>query len=160
MRASRAVFAATRSSLLDSESMKPTSHPESQTASTNITRRIEDLGDWRGATLAQLRRLILEADPSVQEEWKWEKPKSPGIPVWSHDGGLCTGETYKAAVKLTFFRGAAIADPEKLFNSSLEGNTRRAIDFREGEQIKEVAFKALILAAVAANTAARAAKKK
>jgi hypothetical protein len=140
--------------------MKATHHPDSASASTNITARIEALQDWRGTTLEELRRLILEADPDVQEEWKWEKPKSPGIPVWSHDGGICTGETYKAAVRLTFFRGAAIPDPEKLFNSSLEGNTRRAIDFREGDQIKAAAFKALIRAAVTANTAARADKKK
>ena len=124
--------------------------------SANITKRIEELGDWRGETLARVRQLIHDADPDIQEEWKWEKPKSPGTPVWSHDGGVCTGESYKQVVKLTFFRGAAIEDPKKLFNSSLEGNTRRAIDLREGERIDEAAFKQLIRAAVAANSAARA----
>ena len=125
-------------------------------ASAKITKRIEELGDWRGETLAHVRQFIRDADPDVQEEWKWEKPKSSGIPVWSHDGGICTGETYKHVVKLTFFRGASIKDPKKLFNSSLEGNTRRAIDLREGEKIDEAAFKQLIRAAVATNSAARA----
>jgi hypothetical protein len=128
-------------------------------ASAKIGKRIEDLGGWRGEMLAHVRRLIHEADPDVVEEWKWEKPKSPGVPIWSHDGIICTGEAYKAAVKLTFARGAAVEDPKPLFNSSLEGNVRRAIDFREGETIDEAAFKALIRAAVAVNTAARAAKK-
>jgi hypothetical protein len=123
-------------------------------ASASISRRIEELGDWRGDTLAQVRKLIHDADPEIQEEWKWR-----GTPVWSHDGGVCTGESYKQVVKLTFFRGAALQDPKKLFNSSLEGNTRRAIDIREGEKIDEAAFQALIRAAVAANTAARAKKK-
>jgi len=146
--------------------MKPTSHPNSEAASANITKLIQELqelGDWRGETLAHVRQLIHDADPDIQEEWKWEKPKSPGTPVWSHDGGVCTGESYKQVVKLTFFRGASIKDPKKLFNSSLEGNTRRAIDLREGEKINEAAFKQLIRAAVAANSAARAqqaAKKK
>ena len=143
--------------------MKPTSRPNDQAAAAKITERIQDLGDWRGKTLAQLRQLIHEADPDIQEEWKWAKPKSPGIPVWYHDGGICTGETYKEAVKLTFFRGASVPDPKKLFNSSLEGNLRRAIDFREGVKINEAAFKQLIRAAVAVNSAARAprpAKKK
>ena len=130
-------------------------HPDGEAASTNITRRIEDLGDWRGETLAHVRRLIHDADPGIVEEWKWEKPKSPGIPIWSHDGIVCTGESYKQVVKLTFARGASIKDPKKLFNSSLEGNVRRAIDFREGEKINEAAFKQLICAAVAANSAAR-----
>ncbi|MFL5917733.1 MAG: DUF1801 domain-containing protein [Gaiellaceae bacterium] len=127
-------------------------------ASANITKRIQELGDWRGETLAHVRQLIHEADPDIQEEWKWK-----GTPVWSHDGGVCTGESYKQVVKLTFFRGASIEDPKKLFNSSLEGNTRRAIDLREGEKIDEGAFKQLIRTAVAANSAARAqraAKKK
>ena len=127
-----------------------------ETASANITRRIHELGDWRGETLAQVRQLIHEADPDIEEEWKWAKATSPGTPVWSHDGGVCTGESYKQVVKLTFFRGAALEDPKKLFNSSLEGNTRRAIDLREGETIDEAAFKQLIRAAVAANAAARA----
>jgi hypothetical protein len=127
-----------------------------ESASALIDEKIKELGDWRGKTLAHLRQLIHDADPDIEEEWKWKKPKSPGIPVWSHDGGVCTGETYKQVVKLTFFRGASIKDPKKLFNSSLEGNTRRAIDFREGEKINEAAFKELIRAAVAANSAARA----
>ena len=143
--------------------MKPTSHPDGEAASANITQRIEQLGDWRGETLAHMRRLIHDADPDIQEEWKWVKPSSPGAPVWSHDGIVCTGESYKQVVKLTFARGASIEDPTKLFNSSLEGNARRAIDLREGEKINEAAFKQLIRAAVAANSAARArgaAKKK
>jgi hypothetical protein len=127
-----------------------------ESASALIDEKIKELGDWRGKTLAHLRQLIHDADHDIEEEWKWKKPKSPGIPVWSHDGGVCTGETYKQVVKLTFFRGASIKDPKKLFNSSLEGNTRRAIDFREGEKINEAAFKELIRAAVAANSAARA----
>src|SRR5580658_4634138 len=138
--------------------MKPTSRPDDETASANITRRIQELGDWRGKTLAHIRQLIHDADPDIQEEWKWR-----GVPVWSHDGGVCTGESYKQVVKLTFYRGASINDPRKLFNSSLDGNVRRAIDIREGEKINEAAFKQLIRAAVAANSAARAqraAKKK
>jgi hypothetical protein len=138
--------------------MKTTSRADGEAASANITERIQELGDWRGETLALIRLLIHDADPDIQEEWKWM-----GTPVWSHDGGVCTGESYKQVVKLTFFRGAAIEDPKKLFNSSLEGNTRRAIDLREGEKIDEAAFKQLIRAAVAANSAAlaqRAAKKK
>jgi hypothetical protein len=133
--------------------------PDSE-AAAKITQRIESLGDWRGETLARLRQLIHAADPDVVEEWKWEKPKSPGVPIWSHDGIVCTGESYKLVVKLTFARGAAVDDPAKLFNSSLEGNVRRAIDFREGEVIDEAAFKQLFRAAVAANVAARAARKK
>ena len=135
--------------------MTPTHHPDGDAASANITKRIEELGDWRGETLAHVLRLIHDADPDIQEEWKWVKPKSPGTPVWSHDGIVCTGESYKQVVKLTFARGASIEDPKKLFNSSLEGNTRRAIDLREGEKINEAAFKQLIRAAVAANSAAR-----
>jgi hypothetical protein len=135
--------------------MNPTSDPDGGTASANVTKRIRELGDWRGETLAHVRQLIHDADPDIQEEWKWEKPSSGGTPVWSHDGGVCTGESYKQVVKLTFFRGAAIKDPKKLFNSSLEGNTRRAIDLREGDKINEAAFKELIRAAVAANSQAR-----
>lgn len=131
--------------------MKPTSRPNREAASAKITERIQELGDWRGETLARVRRLIHAADPDIQEEWKWM-----GTPVWSHDGGVCTGESYKQVVKLTFFRGASLPDPRKLFNSSLEGNTRRAIDIREGERIDETAFKELIRSAVAANSAARA----
>ena len=119
-----------------------------------IDGRIKELGDWRGDTLARVRALIKEADPEVVEEWKWR-----GVPVWEHDGIICTGETYKAVVKLTFARGAALPDPAKLFNSSLEGNVRRAIDIREGEKINDKALKALIGAAVAANVSARAGKK-
>jgi hypothetical protein len=143
--------------------MKPTNHPNSEAASAKITQRIQELGDWRGETLAHVRQLIHAAYPDIQEEWKWEKPKSPGIPVWSHDGGICTGESYKEIVKFTFFRGASLKDPKKLFNSSLEGNVRRAIDLREGNKINEPAFQQLIRAAVEANLAARtqrAAKRK
>jgi hypothetical protein len=149
--------------LEEGENMTPTTRPSDGAAAAKITERIEELEDWRGQTLARLRQLILDADPDMREEWKWEKPSSSGVPVWSHDGGVCTGESYKQVVKLTFFRGASIADPKKLFNSSLEGNTRRAIDFREGEKINEAAFKQLIRAAVAANAAVlaeRVAKKK
>jgi hypothetical protein len=129
-----------------------------ESASTLIDEKIKSLGDWRGKTLAHVRKLIHEADPAIkiEEEWKWAKATSPGVPVWSHDGGMCTGESYKQVVKLTFFRGASIPDPKKLFNSSLEGNMRRAIDIREGEKINEPAFRQLIRAAVAANSAARA----
>ncbi len=141
--------------------MKPTSRPNGEAASANITKRIQELGDWRGETLAHVRHLIHDADPDIQEEWKWEKPKSPGIPVWSHDGGICTGESYKQVVKLTFFRGASLEDPHMLFTQP--GTVRRAIDLHEGEIINEAAFKELIRSAVAANSAAiaeRAAKKK
>ncbi len=143
--------------------MKPANGGNDEAAAAKITKRIQELGDWRGETLAHIRKLIHDADPGIQEEWKWEKPKSPGVPIWSHEGIVCTGESYKQAVKLTFARGASIKDPQKLFNSSLEGNTRRAIDIREGETINEAAFKQLIRAAVAANSAVRAqraAKKK
>lgn len=118
-----------------------------------IDAAIRELGDWRGETLGRIRALIRQADPDVVEEWKW------GIPVWSHDGIICTGETYKAVVKTTFAKGASVADPAKLFNSSLEGNTRRAIDFRQGEKIDEKTFKALIRAAVAVNTSKKTAAK-
>jgi len=131
-------------------------NPNSAAASKNITKRIQELGDWRGEMLAWVRQVIHDADPEIEEEWKWEKASSPGTPVWSHDGGVCTGESYKQVVKLTFFRGASLKDPKKLFNSSLEGNTRRAIDIREGEKLNEAAFKELIRSAVAANSAARA----
>ncbi len=123
-------------------------------ASRAISEKIQELGDWRGETLSWVRQLIHDADPGIQEEWKWAKPSSGGTPVWSHDGGVCTGESYKQVVKLTFFRGASLPDPQKLFNSSLEGNTRRAIDIREGEKLDEAAFKELIRSAVAANSAA------
>src|SRR5690242_21028180 len=120
-------------------------------ASRAIDGRIAELDDWRGATLARVRAMIKAADPEVVEEWKWQKSTSPGVPVWEHDGGICTGETYKAVVKLTFFKGAQLDDPTKLFNSSLEGNVRRAIDIREGDKLDERAFKALIRQAVALN---------
>ena len=124
-------------------------------ASRAIAKRIQELGDWRGETLAWVRQLIHDADPEIHEEWKWAKRTSAGTPVWSHDGGVCTGESYTQVVKLTFFRGASLPDPHKLFNSSLKGNTRRAIDVREGEKLDEAAFKELIRSAVAANSAAR-----
>jgi hypothetical protein len=125
--------------------MKRQAKAADTTASQRISERIAELGDWRGATLARMRTLIKEADPDVVEEWKWNNP------VWSHDGGITTGESYKSVVKLTFFKGASLKDPAKLFNSSLEGNVRRAIDIREGEEVDAKAFKALIRAAVALN---------
>ncbi len=115
-----------------------------------IDAKIKELGDWRGETLAKVRRLIKEADPKVVEEWKWRKPSNPGVPVWSHDGGICTGETYKSVVKLTFFKGASLEDPSHLFNQG--GTVRRAINIHEGEKINEDAFKTLIRAAVKLNT--------
>ena len=121
-----------------------------------IDARIKELSDWRGETLARVRSLIKQADPEVVEEWKWVKPTNPGTPVWSHAGMICTGETYKNVVKMTFAKGASLEDPRGLFNSSLEGNTRRAIDFHEGDKIDEQALQALIRAAVALNTSARA----
>ena len=138
--------------------MKESAGLKGDAASANISKRIEALADWRGTTLAQVRQLIHAADPDIQEEWKWM-----GTPVWTHDGIVCTGESYKQVVKLTFARGASIKDPKALFNSSLDGNTRRAIDLREGDKIDATAFKQLIRAAVAVNSAvlaARVAKKK
>ena len=123
---------------------------EAESPSRLIDGRIKELRDWRGKTLARIRSLIKDADPGVVEEWKWR-----GVPVWSHDGQICTGETYKNVVKLTFLKGAQLKDPSRLFNSSLEGNARRAIDLREGEKLDEPAFKALIRSAVALNTASR-----
>jgi hypothetical protein len=120
-----------------------------------IDENIRDLGDWRGPVLKRMRELIHEADPEVVEEWKWQKASSPGTPVWSHDGGICTGESYKQVVKLTFFHGASLKDPAHLFNSSLEGKTRRAIDIHKDDAIEEAAFKELIRAAVAFNVAKR-----
>src|SRR5690349_12797515 len=125
---------------------------ETPTPSQLIDARIKELGDWRGKPLARLRTLIKQADPEVVEEWKWVKPSSGGTAVWSHGGGICTGEVYKNVVKLTFFKGASLEDPSGLFNSSLEGRVRRAIDFREGDSIDEEALKGLIRAAVALNT--------
>ncbi len=145
--------------------MKAREAPDGVAAAKNITKRIQELGDWRGETLGLVRQLIHDADPKIEEEWKWAKPASasPGTPVWSHDGIVCTGESYKQVVKLTFARGAVLDDPKNLFNSSLEGNARRAIDLREGQKLNATAFKKLIRVAVAANSAAmaeRAARKK
>jgi hypothetical protein len=128
---------------------------EGQSASELITKRIAELGDWRGETLARMRKLIKEADPDVVEEWKWVKQSSGGTPVWSHDGIITTGEAYKNAVKLTFAKGASLEDPAGLFNASLEGNTRRAVDIHEGEEVDECAFKELVREAVALNTAGK-----
>lgn len=127
--------------------MKKSDSKQPRSPSDLIDARIAELGDWRGEMLSRLRALIKQADPEVVEEWKWR-----GTPVWSHDGGICTGETYKSVVKLTFYKGAALPDPAGLFNASLEGNTRRAIDFHEGDPIDEQALKALVRAAVAPNT--------
>jgi hypothetical protein len=125
---------------------------EGPSASERIDKMIADLADWRGETLSRMRKLIKQADPDVVEEVKWVKATNPGTPTWSHAGIICTGEPYKSVVKLTFAKGASLKDPAKLFNSSLEGNTRRAIDIHEGEKVDAVAFKALIRAAVALNT--------
>jgi len=132
--------------------MKKAPAPEGRPASDLIDARIAELGGWRGETLDRMRKLIRQADPGVVEEWKWE------VPVWSHDGIICTGESYKSHVKLTFAKGASLADPDKLFNSSLEGNTRRAIDIHENEKIDAGAFKALVRAAAAFNASATKAK--
>src|ERR1700722_19005638 len=131
--------------------MKKSGASQGQSASELISKRIAELGDWRGETLSRMRRLIQEADPDVVEEWKWM-----GTPVWSHDGIICTGETYKTVVKLTFAKGASLPDPARLFNSSLDGNVRRAIDIHEGEAGDEAAFKALVCEAIALNSADRA----
>jgi len=120
-------------------------------ASKLMDKRIRELGDWRGKTLSKVREIIKEADPDVVEEWKWVKPTNPGTPVWSHNGGICTGETYKNVVKLTFFKGAALNDPSGLFNSSLDGKVRRAIDIKESDKLDERALKKLIREAVALN---------
>ena len=130
--------------------MKKPGASEGPPASELISKRIADLGDWRGKTLARMRKLIKEADPDVVEEWKWM-----GTPIWSHDGIICTGESYKSVVKLTFAKGASLKDPARLFNSSLDGNVRRAIDIHEGEEVDEFAFKALVRQAVALNSSAR-----
>jgi|SRR5665213_1987046 len=131
--------------------MKKSVSVESASASASIDAKINELGDWRGKMLAQVREIILRAAPEIAEEWKWAKATSPGVPVWSRDGILCTGETYKNVVKLTFAKGASLKDPSGLFNSSLEGNVRRAIDIHEGEKIDELALKELIRAAVELN---------
>src|SRR5690348_17672527 len=124
-------------------------------ASKKIDARIKELGDWRGATLATVRRIILDTDPDIVEEWKWAKATSPGTPVWSHNGGICTGEAYKNVVKLTFFKGASLKDPAGLFNSSLDGNVRRAIDIAENEKINERALKNLVREAIALNVGSK-----
>ena len=129
---------------------------DADTAAAKIDARIDELDDWRGETLARVRALITEADPDVVEEWKWQKATNPGVPVWSHDGIICTGESYKNAVKLTFLKGAQLKDPKKLFNSSLDGNARRAIDLHEGDVLDATAFKALIREAVELNARGRA----
>jgi hypothetical protein len=131
--------------------MKKDPAQEVESPSQLIDARIAELDDWRGTTLSRLRTLIKQADPDVVEEWKWRKATNPGVPVWSHRGPICTGETYKSVVKLTFFKGASLEDPSGLFNSSLEGNTRRAIDVHEDEEIDEKAFATLIRAAVSLN---------
>ena len=128
---------------------------QGQSASELISRRIAELGDWRGETLGRMRRLVKEADPDVVEEIKWIKASTPGTPVWSHDGIICTGESYKNVVKLTFAKGASLEDPTRLFNSSLDGKARRAIDIHEGEEVDEAAFKALVRQAVALNSSGK-----
>ena len=133
--------------------MKNNSPQDAESPSQLIDAKVAELGDWRGATLSRLRALIKQADPAVVEEWKWRKASNPGVPVWSHQGIICTGETYKSVVKLTFFKGASLEDPSGLFNSSLEGNTRRAIDVHQDDEIDEKAFVALIRAAVSLNEA-------
>ena len=135
--------------------MKKSGSQKSKSPSQQIDARINELGDWRGKMLSRLRTLVKEADPEVVEEWKWR-----GVPVWSHDGLICTGETYKNVVKMTFAKGAALKDPSRLFNSSLDGNTRRAIDFREGEKIDEEALKTLVRAAVTLNKSEKDKRKK
>jgi hypothetical protein len=135
--------------------MKTSDASQDLSASELISKRIDELDDWRGKTLSKMRKLIKEADPQIVEEWKWVKPTNPGVPVWSHDGIICTGESYKSVVKLTFAKGASLKDPRRLFNSSLEGNVRRAIDIREGEEVNETAFKELIRQAVALNSAGK-----
>ena len=132
--------------------MKKPDASQGPSAAALISKRIADLGGWRGKTLGRMRALIKEADPDVVEEWKWVKPTNPGTPVWSHDGIICTGESYKSAAKLTFAKGASLEDPAHLFNSSLDGNVRRAIDIHEGEDVDASAFKALVRQAVALNT--------
>jgi hypothetical protein len=131
--------------------MAKNSQHDDESPSRLIDAKIEELGDWRGETLSRVRALIKLAEPDVVEEWKWRKATNPGVPVWSHHGGICTGETYKSVVKLTFFKGASLEDPSGMFNSSLGGNTRRAIDIHEDDEIDEKAFVALVKAAVSLN---------
>ena len=136
--------------------MKKSGTSQAQSASELISKRIAELNDWRSETLGRMRKLIKAADPDVVEEWKWVKPTRPGTPVWSHDGIICTGESYRSVVKLTFAKGASLKDPARLFNSSLDGNVRRAIDIHEGEEVDAAAFKALVRQAVALNSAGKA----
>jgi hypothetical protein len=136
--------------LIEDENMKKPDANQGQSASELVSKRVAELGDWRGETLRRMRKLIKQADPAIVEEWKWR-----GVPVWSHDGLICTGETYKSAVKLTFPKGASLKDPSGLFNASLEGKTWRAIDIHEGEEVDESAFKALIRQAVALNSSGK-----
>ena len=140
--------------------MKKSGASTSESASDLISKRIAELGDWRGKTLNRMRTLIKKADPDIVEEWKWAKATSPGTPVWSHDGIICTGESYKSVVKLTFAKGASLKDPTHLFNSSLDGNVRRAIDIHEGEAVDESAFKALVREAVALNRSGKSNRSK
>ena len=140
--------------------MKKSDASQGQSASDLISKRIVELGDWRAETLSRMRTLIKKADPDVVEEWKWVKPTKPGTPVWSHDGIICTGESYKSVVKLTFAKGASLKDPARLFNSSLDGNVRRAIDIHEGEDVDESAFKALVRQAVTLNGSAASKRSK
>src|SRR4029453_12920748 len=140
--------------------MKKTGASHSQSASELISKRIAELGDWRGQTLGRMRKLITQADPDVVEEWKWVKPTKPGTPVWSHDGIICTGESYKHVVKLTFAKGASLKDPARLFNSSLDGNVRRAIDIHEGGKVDDSAFKALVRQAVPLNSSGKSKRSK
>ena len=135
---------------IQDENMKKSGVGQGRSASALISRRIAELGDWRGETLGRMRKLVKEADPDVVEEWKWM-----GTPIWSHDGIICTGESYKNVVKLTFSKGASLKDPARLFNSSLDGNARRAIDIHEGEEVDESAFKALVRQAIALNSSAK-----
>jgi len=135
--------------------MKKQGASQGQSASELISKRIAELGDWRGETLSRMRKLVKEADPDAVEELKWVKSSSPGTPVWSHDGIICTGEAYKSVVKLTFSKGASLQDPAGLFNSSLDGNVRRAIDIHEGEEVDESAFKALVRQAVVLNSSGK-----
>ena len=136
--------------------MKKSDASQGQSASKLISQRIAELGDWRGETLRRMRQLVKKADPDVVEEWKWVKPTKPGTPVWSHGGIICTGESYKSVVKLTFAKGASLKDPAKLFNASLDGNVRRAIDIHEGEDVDPSAFKALVREAIALNRSGKA----
>src|SRR5438874_6034915 len=142
-------------SLLEDENMKKSGASGAQSAADLISKRIVELGDWRGKTLSRMRQLIKDADPDVVEEWKWVKQTKPGTPVWSHDGIICTGESYKSVVKLTFAKGASLKDPSHLFNSSLDGNVRRAIDIHEGENVDESAFKELVRQAQALNSSGK-----